>query len=34
MQEYSDQVNMEWFIFVMLYEDLLYFSINVSSGGC
>ncbi len=33
MPEGSDQISMEWIVFVVLYEDLLYISIKDSSGG-
>jgi hypothetical protein len=33
MREYSDQINLEWFIFIVLYEDMLYYSIKALSGG-
>jgi hypothetical protein len=33
MRERSDQINLEWFIFIVLYENMLYFSVKVSSSG-
>jgi hypothetical protein len=33
MQEHSDQTSLECFIFVVMYEDMLYYSIKVSFGG-
>jgi len=33
MPEGNDQVSMEWIVFVVLYEDLLYISIKASYGG-
>jgi hypothetical protein len=33
MQERHDQINMKWLIFVVFYEDMLYFSIKASFGG-
>jgi hypothetical protein len=32
MWERSDQVNMEWFIFIVMYENMLHLSIKVSSS--
>jgi hypothetical protein len=29
MPECNDQVSMEWFILIVLYEDLLYFSMKL-----
>jgi hypothetical protein len=33
MQKCSDQVNLECFIFIVLYENKLYYSIKALVGG-
>jgi hypothetical protein len=33
MQEHNDQISLDWIIFIVLYEDKLYFSIKTLYGG-
>jgi hypothetical protein len=33
MREHSDQVSLEWFIFIVSCEDMLYYSIKALFGG-